>query len=109
MLRLEQKAIVDRIKITAYNAEEWLLDLLVRHYPNSHDVRALLRSFAELSGETRTTPQGIVVTLDPPDLPIHRRALRRLCADLNQITTTYPGTELPLTYEAAMHHSEVPA
>ena len=109
VLRLEQKAIVDRVKITAYNAEEWLLDLLVRHYLNSHDVRALLRSFAELSGEIRATPQGIVVTLDPPDLPIHRRALHGLCADLNQITTTYPGTGLPLIYEVAMHHSEVPA
>jgi len=109
VLRLEHKAIIDRVKITAYNAEEWLLDLLVRHYPNRHDVRALLRSFAQLSGETRTTPQGIAVTLDPPDLPIQRRALRSLCADLNEITTTYPGTQLPLIYGVAMHHSEVPA
>ena len=106
VLRLEHKAIVDRIKITAYNAEEWLLDLLVRHYPNRHDVRALLRSFAELSGEIRTTAEGVMVTLDPPDLPLHRRALRGLCADLNQITTPYPGTELPVIYEVAVHHSE---
>ncbi len=109
VLRLEHKAIIDRVKITAYNAEEWLLDLLVRHYPNPHDVRALLRSFAELSGEMRTTAHGVVITLDPPDIPLHRRALRGLCADLNQITTAYPGTELPLIYEVAMHHSEVAA
>lgn len=109
VLRLEQKAIIDRIKMSAYNAEEWLLDLLGRHYRNPHDVRALLRSFAELSGELRTTPGGVVITLDAPDLPLHRRALRGLCTDLTQFGATYPGTEIPVTYDVAMHHSEAVA
>ena len=109
VLRLEQKAIIDRIKMTAYNAEEWLLGLLVRHYPNPHDVRALLRSFAELAGEIRTTSTGVVITLDAPDLPLHRQALRGLCADLNQLGATFPGTKRRLTYEVAMHHSETVA
>ena len=106
VLRLEQKAIIDRVKIAAYNAEEWLLDLLVRHYPNPHDVRALLRSFAELPGEIHATASGVLVTLEPPDTPLHRRALRGLCADLNQLRATYPGTELPVIYDVAVHHSE---
>jgi len=106
VLRLEQKAIVDRIKMTAYNAEEWLLNLLVHHYPNPHDIRALLRSFAHLAGEIRTTPTSVIITLDAPDLPLHRRALRGLCADLNQLGTTFPGTDTPVTYEVAVHHSE---
>src|SRR3990172_3342140 len=106
VLRLEQKAIIDRIKLTAYNAEEWLLELLVRHYPNPHDVRALLRSFAELSGEIRTTPTGASIPLDAPDLPLHRRALRGLCADLNQLGATFPGADLPVRYEVSLHHSE---
>ena len=94
------------ILIPAYNAEEWLLDLLVRHYPNPHDVRALLRSFAELPGEIHATASGVLVTLEPPDTPLHRRALRGLCADLNQLRATYPGTELPVIYDVAVHHSE---
>jgi hypothetical protein len=106
VMRLEANAIVDRIKISAYNAEEWLLDRLVAHYPNPHDGRDLLRSFAELSGEIDTTGAGVVVTLDPPDTPIHRRALRGLVADLNTIGATFPGTELPVTYRVAVHHSE---
>ncbi|MGH7754280.1 MAG: putative transposase, partial [Gemmatimonadales bacterium] len=65
-MRLEHKTLVDRIKITAYNAEEWMLDRLGRHYPNPHDIRDLLRSFADLSGEMRSTPGGVVVTLDAP-------------------------------------------
>jgi hypothetical protein len=106
VMRLEQKAIIDRVKMTAYNAEEWLLERLAPHYSNSDDIRLLLRSFAGLSGEIRRTAQGMVVTLDPPDTPIYRRALRGLCADLSQLGATFPGTDLPLTYQVAMHHSE---
>jgi len=109
VMRLEQKAIIDRVKMTAYNAEEWLLERLAPHYPNAHDIRLLLRSFAELPGEIRSTAQGVVVTLDPPDTPQHRRALQGLCADLSQLKTTFPGTDLPVTYEVAVHHSEVAA
>ncbi|MBC8446138.1 MAG: helix-turn-helix domain-containing protein [Chloroflexi bacterium] len=109
VLRLEQKSIIDRIKMTAYNAEEWLLELLVQHYPNPHDVRALLRSFAGLAGEIRTTPTEVVITLDAPDLPLHRRALRGLCTDLNRLGATYPGSDLPLRYDVAVHHSEAVA
>jgi hypothetical protein len=108
VMRLEHKAIVDRIKISAYNAEEWLLDRLIGHYTNPDDVRDLLRSFAELSGEIDTTDHGVTVTLDPPDTPIHRRALRGLVEDLNTIGATYPGTNMPVTYRVAMHQSEAP-
>jgi hypothetical protein len=107
--RREAKAIVDRIKISAYNAEEWLLDRLVAHYANSHDVRDLLRSFAELSGTMETTPTGVLVSLDPPDTPMHRQALRGLVGDLNAVGPTFPGTEVPVTYRVRVHHSELAA
>ena len=106
VMRLEQKAIIDRIKMTAYNAEEWILERLAPHYHNPDDIRLLLRSFAELSGEIHSTAHGVVVTLDPPDTPIYRRALRGLCADLSQLGATFPGTDLPVTYQVAVHHSE---
>ncbi len=109
VIRLEHKAIVDRIKISAYNAEEWLLDRLISHYHNPNDVRDLLRSFAQLSGEIDTTHDGVVVTLDPPDTPMHRRALRGLVEDLNAIGVSYPGTDIPVTYRVAVHHSEATA
>jgi len=108
-MRLEQKAIIDRVKMTAYNAEEWLLERLAPHYHNSDDIRLLLRSFAELSGEIRSSAQGVAVTLDPPDTSIYRRALQGLCADLSQLGATFPGTALPVTYQVAVHHSETAA
>ena len=89
------------------------------HYPNPNDVRDLLRSFAELSGTIDTTIEqdddantwatGVVVTFDPPDTPIHRRALRGLVEDLNKIGATFPGTDLPVTYQVRLHHSEAAA
>lgn len=101
VLRGEHKAVVDRIKITAYNAEEWLLERLQRHYLHPDDIRDLLRSFAELPGEIRTTRHGIVVTLAAPDTPAHARALQGLIADLNDHGATYPGTGLPVSYRIA--------
>ncbi|MEO9049953.1 MAG: putative transposase [Candidatus Dormiibacterota bacterium] len=109
VMRLEQKAIIDRIKITAYNAEEWLLDRLIVHYPKPHEIRGLLRSFAQLSGEISSAGGGVLVTLDPPDTPHHRRALRGLCQDLNRIGAVFPGTDLRVTYAVAVHHSELAA
>jgi transposase len=106
VMRREAKAIVDRIKIASYNAEEWLLDRLVVHYPNHFDVRDLLRSFAELSGTIETTTTGVLVSLDPPDTPAHRRALRGLVEDLNAAGATFPGTKVPVSYRVRMHHAE---
>ncbi len=108
-MRLEQKTIIDRVKITAYNAEEWLLSILVRHYDNADDVRDLLRSFAALSGEMRRTPSGLLITLDPPDTPKHARALKGLCDDLNVLGVTYPGTEFPVIYNVAVHQKRAAA
>lgn len=108
VLRCEHKAIVDRIKISGYNAEEWLLERLVPHYPNPNDVRDLLRSFAQLSGRLRTTTNGVIITLDPPDTPQHRRALHGLITELNTTEPVYPGTDLPVTYRLGLHHSDTP-
>ncbi len=106
VMRREAKDIVDRIKISAYNAEEWLLDRLVAHYTNPHDARDLLRSFAHLSGTVETRPEGVIVRLDPPDTPAHRRALRALANELNASRTTFPDTDVAVTYKVRVHHSE---
>ncbi len=108
-LLLQQKAIIDRIKITAYNAEEMLPELPALHYSNLHDIRDLLPAFCQLSGQLRATRQGVQIPLDPPDNPTHRRALRSLCADLNKLAPTYPGTDLPLRYDVGTHHAEAAA
>jgi hypothetical protein len=104
--RLERKLITDVVKIAAYNAQSWLADRLAHHYTNANDVNDLLRSFAELSGTlTLQSDGGLRVCLEPPDLPLHRRALTGLCADLNLSQPVFPGTDRRLHYQVADNQS----
>jgi hypothetical protein len=100
--QLERKLIMDVIKIAAYNAQSWLADRLASHYANTNDLHDLLRSFAHRSGTLiRQADGGLRVCLQPPDLPLHRRALAGLCADLNLTQPVFPGTDSRLQYEIA--------
>jgi hypothetical protein len=65
-------------------------------------VHDLLRSFGYLSGTLVCEPDGgLRICLQPPDLPLHRRALAGLCADLNLAQPVFPGTDRRLHYEVA--------
>jgi prepilin-type processing-associated H-X9-DG protein len=100
--QLERKLIMDVIKMAAYNAQSWLADRLASHYANTNDLHDLLRSFAHRSGTLiRQADGGLRVCLQPPDLPLHRRALAGLCADLNLTQPVFPGTDSRLQYEIA--------
>jgi hypothetical protein len=100
--QLETKLIADAVKVAAYNAQSWLADRLARHYLNSNDLHDLLRSFAHLSGTLSCQADGALkICLQPPDLPLHRRALAGLCADLNLGQPVFPGTDRRLHYEVA--------
>jgi len=104
--QLEPKLIADAVKIAAYNAQSWLADRLVQHYPHPGDLHDLLRAFAQLSGTmTRELDGAIHICLDPPDLPLYCRALEGLCQDLNQLNPVFPGTDIPVTYAVSTHHS----
>ena len=103
---MERKLIADVVKIAAYNAQSWLADRLARHYANTNDLHDLLRSFAQLSGTLiRESDGGLRVCLEPPDLPLHRRALAGLCADLNLGQAVFPGTDRRLHYEVVESQS----
>jgi Transposase protein len=100
--QLETKLIADAVRVAAYNAQVWLADRLAHHYLNTNDLYDLLRSFAYLSGTLIRQPDGgLRVCLEPPDLPLHRRALAGLCANLNLAQPVFPGTEVPVHYQVA--------
>jgi hypothetical protein len=100
--RLERKLITDVVKIAAYNAQSWLADRLAHSYANTNDLHDLLRAFAHLSGTLlRQSDGGLRVCLQPPDLPLHCRALAGLCAELNRGHPVFPGRDIPVHYEIA--------
>lgn len=104
-LDLEKKTIMDTIKIATYNAEEWLLERLDHHYDDPRDIRQLLRIFAGLKGQLWLRHGQLVVDLTPPEIPKYCRALQGLCAELNGLTTHFPGT--PYVIRFAMAGTEV--
>jgi hypothetical protein len=105
MIHLEPKLVTEAVKVAAYNAQAWLADRLVCHYPHPGDLHDLLRSFAQLPGTVTRQPDGTLrIRLDPPDIPLCARALQGLCDDLNQLQPLFPGTHIPILYEVAMHH-----
>lgn len=103
VMRMEQKATIGRIKLTAYSAEEWLLRRLA--VPNPNDRTAGF--FAEFSGVIRSTAQDVVITPDAPDTPLHSEAPRLGSTDLGGLRATFPGADLLATYQVAVHHSEL--
>ncbi|MGH2363773.1 MAG: putative transposase [Chloroflexota bacterium] len=103
--RLEAKVLTGTVKVAAYNAQLWLADRLAQHYPRANDRHDLVRAFGQLSGAMTREPDGTLrVRLDPPDIPLHRRALAGLCDDLNHASPHFPGTDIPLAYEVAREH-----
>ena len=65
-----------------------------------NDLHDLLRSFAQLSGTLiRQADGGLQVCLQPPDIPLQRRALAGLCADLNLTRPVFTGTDMSMHYE----------
>ena len=104
--QLEPKLIADAVKLAAYNAQSWLADRLIPHYPHPGDLHDLLRAFAQLSGTVTRQPDGAIhICLDPPDLPLFRRALDGLCQDLNLLHPHFPDSDIPVTYAVATPHS----
>jgi len=100
--QFETKLIADAVKIAAYNGQSWLADRLAHHYLNSNDLHDLLRSFAHLSGTLiRQVDGGLKVCLQPPDIPLQRRALTGLCAELNLGRPVFPGTDIAVHYDVA--------
>jgi len=100
-LDLEKKVIIDTIKMSAYNAEEWLLQRLGDHYDNPRDIRQVLRTLTGLKGRLRRRNGDIIVDLDPPDIPKYRHALEGLCAKLNALSTCFPTTTYHIKFAVA--------
>lgn len=100
-LDLEKKTVVDTIKMAAYNAEEWLLERLDRYYDDPRDIRQVLRILSGLRGHLWLRNDQLVVDLTPPEIPKYCRALLGLCAELNGLTTRFPGTPYLIRFAVA--------
>jgi hypothetical protein len=99
LLDEERKLITHAIRMAAYNAETTLARTLAPHYARAEDeARALLREAFTLPGDIEVLGDTLHVRLNPATAPRRSRAIHALCSELTTTQTTYPGTNLKITY-----------
>jgi hypothetical protein len=99
-LKTERQLLAAVFKIAAYNIETELVRMVAPHFARSEDegrtlIAAALRSAADLEIAGRE----LRVTLAPQSSPHRSRAIAGLCADLNTLGATVPGTNLRLVLD----------
>ena len=96
-LKTEKKLLVDSTKMAAYQVETELLGMLQEHYARATDEgRTLLHAAFQSAARLEVTEGELRVTIAAQSSPHRTAALAALCAQLDAIPTTFPGTRLRL-------------
>lgn len=100
ILYQEKKVLVDSLKLLAYNAEEWLLDILVREYNDSRDIRRVLLLIMKQPGTIQRVDDDCVrIQLDSLHNPRYQRAAEYLCEQVNQMKIPAPSEKGTMFFE----------
>ena len=95
----ERKRVFDAIRMATYNAESALARMLGTHYARAEDeARSLLREAFRSPADLEIVGNELHVRLLALSAPRRTRAIARLCEDLTETKTVYPGTDLTLVY-----------
>jgi hypothetical protein len=99
-LRSGIKQIVDAVKMSAYDLESELFEMLGGHYPNrDKEGRKLIVSALRSSGELSLEKGKIVIKLEQQASPNRTAAIDAICQALNRRRTTFPGTDLRIEFD----------
>ena len=101
-LRSGAKLIADAIKMSAYDLESELFEMLGPYYPNrDKEGRKLIASALRGSGSLRLENGRIAICLEEQTSPNRTAAIDALCRQLNQRQATFPGTDLRIEFETS--------
>jgi Transposase DDE domain len=104
VLKTETKKIVDTIKMAAYQVETELLTLLGEHYQrNTDEGRTLLQAAFQSPARLEVSDGELRVTIASQSSPHRTAALTALCADLDVLGVSFPGTNLRLRLAVEAH------
>jgi len=100
-LSTDSKHFVDTVKMIAYRAETAMASILSQHLARRMDTRALLRSAYDNQADLipDDTQKTLTVRLHHIANNAESTALRKLCEQLNETKTIFPGTEYLIVYE----------
>jgi hypothetical protein len=81
----EGKLIWDALKLSTYNAEEWLLELMQQHYRDWRDPRTILRMILHQKGDITVEGDEVRICLEKFEHPAYQRAANGLCDTINSL------------------------
>jgi hypothetical protein len=109
VLKKEKRYVVDAIKMTAYQIETALLEMLREHYQRADEEgRTFLQAAFQSSGRLEVRENELRVTLAAQSSPHRSRALAALCEKLNALGSCFPGTNLRLHLAVESHEPLIP-
>ena len=96
-----KKQLVDTIKMIAYRAETALASLLGPELARPAEARSVLQGIFtdHVDLEPNETARTLTVKLHPLANSSNQAAIQKLCDDLNQTETQFPGTNLRMIYQ----------
>jgi hypothetical protein len=95
----ERKRLSDALKMLAYQLESDMTRTVAPHYARSLDEgRRLIRSALQSAADIEPGAGVLRITLAAQSSPHRSLALARLCQQLNDTGTCFPGTSLRLRY-----------
>ncbi len=100
-VHVETRRLITCFRIAAFRAESALRELLRPHYRRwRQDGRTIIQSMLQSTGDLEVHPGELRVILAPQSSPHRTRALTLLCAELNELKTNFPGSDLRLNFSA---------
>jgi hypothetical protein len=100
-LGMKSKYFIDTVKMIAYRAETAMANILRRSMRHQDEARSLLRSL--YATEADLLPDydhsTLTVRLHQPANNCSAQTIKKLCRELNEARTKFPGTELRLVYD----------
>ena len=88
------------LKMSAYNIENRLVNMLSDHYVNSlKEGRSLIVSALQTSGSIRLAPGKLVICLDPQSSISRTRAINQVLLQLNEMQAKFPGSDRIINFE----------
>lgn len=101
-LRSGIKQIVDAVKMSAYDLENELFEMLAAHYRNrDKEGRKLIVGAMRSSGSLRMEEGRLIIKLEEQASPNRTRAIDAICQELNRRQATFPGTSLRIEFDTA--------
>ena len=100
-LGTKSKYFIDTIKLVAYRAETAMVNIIRQTLCHSDEARSLTRSLYATEADILPDHEGgkLTVRRHQPANRCSAVTIEKLCRELNETRTEFPGTDLRLVYE----------